>query len=122
MLTDTIDEHELNTGRREEGLFFAARSFAVKACFGFGAFFAGVALDVIKFPKGANPTNVPAEALTKLAILAGPVSMLMMLLTIVIVWRYPLHETRHAEIRKKIDLRKTNAGDRDADSAACQEL
>jgi Na+/melibiose symporter-like transporter len=106
MLTDTIDEHELNTGRREEGLFFAARSFALKACFGFGALFAGVALDVIKFPKGANPTDVPMSALTDLAILAGPVSMLMLLITVVIVWRYPLHEARHQEIREEINRRK----------------
>ena len=106
MLTDTIDEHELNTGRREEGLFFAARSFALKACFGFGAFFAGIALDIIKFPKGANPADVSAEALMNLAILAGPVSMILMLLTIVIVWRYPLHESRHSEILKEIEQRK----------------
>jgi Na+/melibiose symporter-like transporter len=106
MLTDTIDEHELNTGRREEGLFFAARSFALKACFGFGAFFAGIALDIIKFPKGASPADVPAEALTNLAILAGPVSMLLMLLTIVIIWRYPLHESRHNEILQEIEQRK----------------
>ena len=106
MLTDTIDEHELNTGRREEGLFFAARSFALKACFGFGAFFAGIALDIIKFPKGASPAEVPAEALINLAILAGPVSMILMLLTIVIVWRYPLHESRHSEILKEIEQRK----------------
>jgi Na+/melibiose symporter-like transporter len=106
MLTDTIDEHELNTGRREEGLFFAARSFALKACFGFGAFFAGIALDIIKFPKGANPADVSAEALMNLAILAGPVSMILMLLTIAIVWRYPLHESRHSEILKEIEQRK----------------
>jgi GPH family glycoside/pentoside/hexuronide:cation symporter len=105
MLTDTIDEHELNTGRREEGLFFAARSFAVKACFGFGAFFAGIALDIIHFPKGASPATVPPEALINLAIIAGPISLMMMLSTIVIVWRYPLHQARHAEIREQIEIR-----------------
>jgi Na+/melibiose symporter-like transporter len=30
MLSDTIDQHELDTGRREEGLYFAAGSFAQK--------------------------------------------------------------------------------------------
>jgi Na+/melibiose symporter-like transporter len=105
MLSDTIDEHELNTGRREEGLFFAARSFAMKACFGFGAFFAGVALDIIKFPKGASPVDVPVDALTNLAVLAGPVSMVLMLMTIVIAWRYPLDEAKHSEILKEIEAR-----------------
>ena len=53
MLSDTIDQHEMETGRREEGLFFSASSFAQKASFGLGALFAGIGLDVIKFPKGA---------------------------------------------------------------------
>ena len=72
MLSDTIDEHELATGRREEGLFFAARSFALKASFGFGAFFAGIAPQVVKFPKGASIANIPAEAFTNLVIFARP--------------------------------------------------
>jgi GPH family glycoside/pentoside/hexuronide:cation symporter len=55
MLSDVIDEHELNCGRREEGLFFAARSFATKASYGLGSFFAGIGLDIIKFPQGASP-------------------------------------------------------------------
>jgi GPH family glycoside/pentoside/hexuronide:cation symporter len=106
MLSDTIDEHESITGRREEGLFFAARSFAVKSCFGFGTLFTGIALDVIHFPKGANPENVPLDALANLAIIAGPVSMVLMLTTIVTVWRYPIHEARHSEILEEINQKK----------------
>ena len=68
--------------------------------------FRSVALDIIKFPKGASPESVQVEHLTNLAILAGPVSMAMMLSTILIAWRYPLHEARHNEIRKEIEQRK----------------
>jgi Na+/melibiose symporter-like transporter len=49
MLSDVIDEHELNTGKREEGLFFAARSFATKASYGLGSFFAGTGLESSTF-------------------------------------------------------------------------
>jgi GPH family glycoside/pentoside/hexuronide:cation symporter len=105
MLSDTIDEHELATGRREEGLFFAARSFALKASFGFGAFFAGIALEVIKFPKGASIANIPPEAFTNLAIFAGPVSLLLTLSTIMISRKYDLHQDKHIEIRKAIMAR-----------------
>ena len=106
MLSDTIDQHELTTGKREEGLFFAARSLATKASYGLGAFFAGVALDVIRFPRAANPDDVPLDALTKLALLAGPLSMLVLISTILISMRYPLNEKRHREIRRTIDDRK----------------
>ncbi len=105
MLTDTVDEHELRTGRREEGLYFAARSLATKASYGLGSFVAGIALDVIRFPQAANPSDVPEAALTKLAIFAGPVSMLLMLLTIAISRHYPLSQAKHADIMKGIAAR-----------------
>lgn len=102
MLTDTIDENELVTGQREEGLFFAARAFCTKASYGIGAFVAGLSLDIIKFPKQAEPGTVPLEALTKLAILAGPVCMLLFMATIIISRHYPLSQERHQTIIKKI--------------------
>ena len=74
MLSDSIDEHELDSGKREEGLFFAARSFATKASYGLGSFFAGIGLDVIQFPREATPDTVPADAVSKLAVGSGPVS------------------------------------------------
>ncbi len=106
MLSDTVDEHELNTGRREEGLFFAARSLATKASFGLGSFFAGVALDFIQFPQGANPDNVPQAAIDKLALLAGPVSIVLFVSTILISSRYPLNALRHRQILKEIETKK----------------
>lgn len=102
MLTDTIDENELITGQREEGLFFAARAFCTKASYGIGAFIAGLSLDIIKFPKQAEPSTVPMEAITKLAILAGPVCMLLFMATVLISNAYPLNQKRYQEIVTKL--------------------
>ncbi|WP_372865559.1 MFS transporter [Spongiibacter sp.] len=109
MLSDTIDEHELHTARREEGLFFAARSLATKASYGLGTFFAGIALDLIKFPQGASPETVSQSAIDNLAILAGPVSVLLFVMTLLISSRYPLDASRHREIREHISERKQAA-------------
>jgi len=98
MLSDTIDQHELDTGRREEGQFFAAGSLAQKASFGFGAFFAGVGLDVIRFPQGAAPADVPLDALTGLAVFSGPLSMALLLSSLLIIRHYPLDQAEHAKI------------------------
>jgi Na+/melibiose symporter-like transporter len=111
MLTDSIDEHELHTNRREEGLYFAARSFATKASFGIGAFLAGIGLDVIRFPKAINPADIPVSDAYNLAVLSGPVAMAIYLLTAVIIWRYPLNAARHAEIRQAIKNRRKEAPD-----------
>ena len=98
MLSDTIDQHELDTGRREEGLYFSASSFAQKASFGLGSLFAGIALDVIKFPKGALPDAVPLDVLTKFAIFAGPISMVLLMTSIFIIRSYPIDSAEHARI------------------------
>lgn len=98
MLSDTIDQHELDTGRREEGLYFSASSFAQKASFGFGSLIAGIGLDVIRFPKGAEPGDVPIEILTQFAIFAGPMSMIVLLASILIIRSYPIDAAEHARI------------------------
>jgi Na+/melibiose symporter-like transporter len=116
MLSDSIDEHELESGRREEGLFFAARSFATKASYGLGSFFAGIGLDMINFPRGASPETVPTDAVLSLAILSGPVMFLLFAATVVISNRYPLTEEKHHQIRAEIHARQ--AGEAVARSAS----
>jgi Na+/melibiose symporter-like transporter len=105
MLSDVIDEHELHSAKREEGLFFAARSFATKASYGLGSFFAGIGLDIIKFPQAADPGNVPAEAVFSLAIFSGPVMFVLFAATVVVSSRYKLTATRHGEIMAGIAAR-----------------
>ncbi|MFT7405606.1 MFS transporter [Zhongshania sp.] len=102
MLSDTIDVHEQHTAKREEGLFFAARSLATKASFGLGSFFAGVALDIINFPKNTLPVDMPAAAVNNLAVLAGPVLLALFMITIVISSRYPLTSASHREVLRAI--------------------
>ena len=105
MLSDSIDEHQLNSGKREEGLFFAARSFATKASYGLGSFLAGIGLDIIRFPQSANPDTVPPESVLHLAILSGPVMFLLFVATVLISNRYPMTEARHREILSGIESR-----------------
>ena len=105
MLTDTIDEHEMNSGRREEGLFFAAKSLAQKASYGLGVLISAVALDLIEFPSGANPADVPADTLMGLALLCGPFTVLLFLSSIATSWRYPINEQRHQDIVASIKAR-----------------
>jgi Na+/melibiose symporter-like transporter len=106
MLSDVIDEHELHSDKREEGLFFAARSFATKASYGLGSFFAGIGLDIIKFPQGASPDTVPADAVLSLAIMSGPVMFLLFAATVIVSSRYPLTVNRHGEIMREIEARR----------------
>lgn len=110
MLSDVIDERELLSGQREEGLFFAARSFATKASYGLGSFFAGVGLDIIRFPRAATPDNVSPEAVLSLAILSGPVLFVLFAATVAVSSRYPLTAKRHEHIMREIAARREREG------------
>ena len=59
-------------GRRQEGIFFGAVSFAGKAAGAFGHVIAGILVDVIGFPAQAEVGSVPAEKLAQLGLLNGP--------------------------------------------------
>ncbi len=76
MVADIADQHELTSGKRQEGIFFAASSFATKTTSGIGSFIAGVGLDVINWPRGEHirsAADIPPETLANLAMLYGPI-------------------------------------------------
>lgn len=98
MMADIADEHELDTGRRQEGIFFGALLFAVKATSGLGQFVAGWGLDLIDFPLRAEPGSVPTATTDALAILYGPGIAFIAVLSLLVLSRYRITTARHAEI------------------------
>ena len=56
MMADIADEHDLHTGRRQEGIFFGALSLSGKAASALGHLVAGIALELIRWPQGAEVT------------------------------------------------------------------
>jgi len=77
MVADVVEESELATGRRSEGVFFAARSFAQKAVHGIGTFTATLLLTWIDFPSDAKPGEVEPGVLQDLGLVYVPVLMLL---------------------------------------------
>ena len=78
MIADLVEQSEVNTGRRSEGVFFASMTFIKKFVQGFGVVMASTILTVAQFPKGVSMENVPAEAIFQLGALYVP--------TVVTVW------------------------------------
>ncbi len=95
MLADIVEHSQMSTGRREEGLFFASRSFAQKATSGIGAFIAGVALDLIHFPRGAAPGTVSPHTLWDLGFIYGPMLMIFYLLALTSIGFYRITRSGH---------------------------
>ena len=97
MLADIVEQSEMRTGRREEGLFFAARTFAAKATSGVGAFIAGFALDWIHFPRDAVAGEVPADVIFDLGLIYGPSLMILYLLALGAISFYQITRDGHQD-------------------------
>lgn len=109
MVADIVDEHELKTGKRQEGVFFASVSFSGKFTTGIGSVVAGFTLDLINWPRGAaiqTAADVPPETLMWLGLLYGPI---VSGFAVVSVWcysRHNLNRARHAEIVAELEARR----------------
>ena len=96
MSADVVEDSELRTGRRSEGIFFAANSFAQKAVNGLGVVVAGQILAYIQFPTQAKPGDIPQETLFELAYLYIPVLLMFYLSALATLSLYQINRADHS--------------------------
>jgi GPH family glycoside/pentoside/hexuronide:cation symporter len=101
-LGDITDEHELNTGRRQEGVFFAARTFFSQVTTGLGHVVAGLAIDIIGFPSGAKVGEVDPDVVFRLGLVDGPIMAIPALGAMYFYGRYALSKARLGEIQAEL--------------------
>lgn len=95
MVADLVEQAELSTGRRSEGVFFAANTFIRKSVQGLGVMAASLVLTMAEFPKGATPDQVGAESLFRLGATYVPAIWLLWTCMILAVSRYRLNRADH---------------------------
>lgn len=106
-IADILDQHELETGFRQEAMFNAAVAFCVKATSGLGMLFGGLILSFVNLPEHADPALVPESTVRQMASIVGVCLPLFHLVPIYLLTRYGLTRLVHADIRKALDARKT---------------
>ena len=106
MIADVVDENELATGRRQEGLFMATITFTTKATSGLGGLFAGIALDLVKFPKQATIGAVPPETVAALGLAVGPGLMVFYVCTLLVLTRYRITRASHRRVLAELEKRR----------------
>jgi len=113
MISDTIDENELATGKRQEGVFSSAIAFSAKAASGVGTLLAGMALDLIAFPRpvpGAPPPEIASGQATALGWIVGPGLLGLWVCTLYFLSRYRLTRAEHSRVLAELSRRTLAAG------------
>ena len=104
---------EYDSGKRQEGMFFAPTYLAGKASSGIGAIVAGVALDLISWPRGAHietAADLPAGTIVDLGVVYGPMVAGFGFVSVWCFSRYRLTRQRHGEILRVLARRRAGAG------------
>ncbi|MGB1686282.1 MAG: MFS transporter, partial [Pseudomonadales bacterium] len=109
MIADITDEHERRYGNRQEGIYYAAASFAGKAIGGSGAILAGLIIDFAGIPQGADPSTVAPEAVARFGWALGPSVLIMTAMAIGCITFYNISRADHAGILREIKDRQTRA-------------
>jgi len=102
MIADITDQHEEKYGSRNEGIYFAASSFAAKAIGGFGIVISGAVVDLAGIQRGATVQTIDPASLQFLALALGPGVMIMIGVTAIAASFYDLSHAEHSRIRLAI--------------------
>ncbi len=110
MIADVTDEHERRFGKRQEGIYYAAASFAGKAVGGSGAILAGLIIDFAGIPQGADPSTVAAESVERFGWALGPAVIFMTAIAIFCISFYNISRERHGEILAELRAGQSTNG------------
>jgi Na+/melibiose symporter-like transporter len=95
MVADVVEERQVTTGKRAEGLLFAANSFIQKFTSGIGVYASGILLSLIHFPENAKPGGVDVAILDNMAILFTVLTTVLFFIAIFFISSYRINRQTH---------------------------
>lgn len=95
MIADLVEEAELKTGRRSEGVFFSASTFIRKCVQGFGALSAGAVMLFAGIPAGAKPEDLNEAQIWSLGAWYVPSIFTLWMIMLFFISRYKLTREEH---------------------------
>lgn len=104
MMADCVDYDHLQSGVEQTGAHMACLSTVTKIGFALGI---GIGLNVVGlFGFDGQAVEQSEAALLGLRFVTGGIPMLLLILPILIMWRFPLDRDNHANIRRELDALK----------------
>jgi Na+/melibiose symporter-like transporter len=115
MMADLVDEQELQTGKRQEGVFASGLALATKAVGSVGVIIGGLLVDhfigLEPGQAGSAAAEIPEDVIFRLAITDAVIVNVFVLIPVFLISRYSLTSERVAAIQENLDeLRKKDSG------------
>ncbi|HEU4969219.1 MFS transporter [Sphingomonas sp.] len=110
MIADVVEAAEEQSGKREEGLFYAGGLFMQKCTSGLGIFASGILLSASGFPAKAVPGKVPVEVLDRLTTFVAGLTVLIALAASWLFTRFPISKADHEARLAKLAVASAESG------------
>lgn len=109
IVADVVEEDELQTGKRREGIYAGYLVFFRKMASAGAIFMVGQVLSRAGYISGTTGSafiQQPESALLAMRFFVGVLPAAMLALSIAVAWRYPLDRQAHDEIRRQLAERR----------------
>ena len=107
MIADLVDDQELKTGQRQEGVFAAGVAFSTKAVGSLGVIVGGFLLEFfVQFPAGQGQTEISEDVLFRLAITDAIVVNSLLLIPAFFISKYTLTRHNFAAVQAALEKRR----------------
>jgi len=100
LIADIVDEDELETGRRREGMYFGMNGFMIRLGIALKAIVLSATLQVSGY--NAYLSEQPASAQLGIRLLIGAVPIVALLIALWATWKYPLHGAYLVDVKERI--------------------
>jgi GPH family glycoside/pentoside/hexuronide:cation symporter len=104
MAADTVDHDELQSGVQQMGGHMAFLAFVFKAGMAFGPLIGAACLGYFGYQQSGQALD--AESMLGIRICASVLPILLLVVPMAMMWRFPIDSTRHAEIRRMLEARR----------------
>ncbi|MFI4933677.1 MAG: MFS transporter [Caulobacterales bacterium] len=95
MIADIVEENQVRTGRRSEGLLFSTDQLLGKVVSDMATILPGLLLALVHFPQGAKPATLDPQVMRNLALLYVPLASFLSALSIGTWWFFRIEEADH---------------------------
>jgi GPH family glycoside/pentoside/hexuronide:cation symporter len=109
ILPDTIDQDEYLTGERREAMLSSIQGWVLKMAVAASTALSGLVIEITGFDVSLGANQAP-ETFWWMRLNFSIVSGLVLTGAFLVLWGYPLSESRMAELRKELEARRAKAG------------
>ena len=116
MVADIVEEVQVKTGRRSEGLLLSADNIIQKSVASVGVFLSGLILMWAAFPEKAQPGTVDREIVTLLVLIYLPVNLVFRAAAIFVLNYYTIDRAKHVAHLEELTQAAALAGENEPTS------